>query len=75
MADVFFLGKGPSIWDTYTHEGHNVASGMTGDVAADSYHHIDEDVAMLVQLGVSIYIILILLYYGTISSLYNQKGH
>ncbi|XP_076452482.1 lactase/phlorizin hydrolase-like [Babylonia areolata] len=48
-------GKGPSIWDTFSHYGNHIASGQTGDVACDSYHHIDDDVRMLKELGVQHY--------------------
>ncbi|KAK7088806.1 lactase/phlorizin hydrolase-like [Littorina saxatilis] len=48
-------GKGPSIWDTFSHIGNHIANGQTGDVACDSYHHIPEDVAMLKELGVQHY--------------------
>uniref|UniRef100_A0A3B3ZQY2 Lactase n=1 Tax=Periophthalmus magnuspinnatus TaxID=409849 RepID=A0A3B3ZQY2_9GOBI len=48
-------GKGPSIWDTFTHTPGNVKNGDTGDVACDSYHRTDEDVRMLQALGVKYY--------------------
>lgn len=32
-------GRGPSIWDTFSHTPGNVARGEIGDVACDSYHH------------------------------------
>ena len=45
---------GPSIWDTFSHEGR-VQGKHTGDIACDSYHKIKEDVATLKNLGVSCY--------------------
>ncbi|XP_064612088.1 cytosolic beta-glucosidase-like [Liolophura sinensis] len=47
-------GKGPSIWDTFSHEGKNY-NNDTGDVACDSYHKWEEDVANLKRLGVKHY--------------------
>lgn len=47
-----FLGKGPSIWDVYSHAGR-IVNKQTGDVACDSYHKYKEDVQMLKSLGVS----------------------
>lgn len=48
-------GKGPSIWDTFSHTPGKVASGHTGDVACDHYHRWEEDVALLSELGVDAY--------------------
>ncbi|HKS97919.1 MAG TPA: GH1 family beta-glucosidase [Rugosimonospora sp.] len=48
-------GRGPSIWDTFTHETGRVADGGTGDVACDHYHRYREDVALLADLGVGGY--------------------
>ncbi|HAL93222.1 MAG TPA: beta-glucosidase, partial [Spirochaetaceae bacterium] len=31
-------GKGPSIWDTFSHTPDKIAGGHTGDIACDSYH-------------------------------------
>ncbi|KAG7233901.1 hypothetical protein INR49_006463, partial [Caranx melampygus] len=45
-------GKGPSIWDTFTHKPGSVASG---DVACDSYRRLDEDLYMLRALRVKSY--------------------
>ncbi|XP_073245033.1 cytosolic beta-glucosidase-like [Porites lutea] len=48
-------GKGPSIWDTFCHIGGKIHNNDTGDVACDSYHKIDEDIALLKNLGVGYY--------------------
>lgn len=48
-------GRGPSIWDTYSHEPGRIADGTNGDVAADHYHRVDEDVDLLERLGVGGY--------------------
>jgi beta-glucosidase len=48
-------GRGPSIWDTFSHTPGRVRSGDTGDVAADHYHRYAEDVALLAALGVRAY--------------------
>ncbi|KAL4641764.1 beta-klotho-like [Arapaima gigas] len=47
-------GKGPSIWDTFTHS-HTRYSGATANIASASYHHWEEDVAALKLLGVHHY--------------------
>lgn len=52
LIDCFRAGKGPSIWDTYAHEGSFIVDGATGDVAADSYHQYEQDVSALTELGV-----------------------
>jgi beta-glucosidase len=48
-------GKGPSIWDTFSHTPGKVFHGETGDVACDSYHRYPEDIAMLQRLGAGAY--------------------
>ncbi|WP_318764721.1 glycoside hydrolase family 1 protein [Lactiplantibacillus carotarum] len=48
-------GKGPSIWDTYAHQDGNTYKNTTGDVAIDHYHHLEEDVALMGQLGLKAY--------------------
>src|SRR5262245_5801098 len=40
-------GKGPSIWDTYTHTPGHIKNNDTGDVANDHYHRYKEDVALM----------------------------
>ncbi|XP_069329291.1 lactase/phlorizin hydrolase [Eulemur rufifrons] len=49
-------GKGPSIWDNFTHSpGSNVKENATGDVACDSYNQLDADLNMLRALKVKAY--------------------
>ena len=48
-------GKGPSIWDTFSHTPGKVFHGDTGDVACDSYQRYPEDIALLQRLGVGAY--------------------
>src|SRR5215469_8874458 len=48
-------GKGPSIWDTFSHTPGKVYHGDTGDVATDSYHRYPEDIELLRRLGVGAY--------------------
>jgi beta-glucosidase len=48
-------GRGPSIWDTFSHTPGKTFQGDTGDVADDSYHLYKEDVKLLKALGVSTY--------------------
>ncbi|WP_242532583.1 GH1 family beta-glucosidase [Nocardioides sp. S5] len=44
-------GRGPSIWDTFCAEPGRVVDGGSGAVACDHYHRVDEDVALMEQLG------------------------
>jgi len=48
-------GKGPSVWDTFSHTSGRVRGGDTGDVACDSYHRYREDVALIASLGLNSY--------------------
>ncbi|MFD1849734.1 GH1 family beta-glucosidase [Oceanobacillus bengalensis] len=48
-------GRGPSIWDTFSHTPGNVINGDNGDVACDSYHRYEEDVKLLKDLGADVY--------------------
>ena len=48
-------GKGPSIWDTFSHTPGKVAAGDTGDVADDHYHRYASDVALMAELGMRAY--------------------
>ena len=48
-------GKGPSIWDVFTHRGGAISGSETGDVACDHYHRWPEDLELLRELGVNAY--------------------
>ena len=48
-------GRGPSIWDTFSHDPGRVLHGDTGDIATDHYHRLDEDLDLLGRLGVDVY--------------------
>ncbi|MGW2648663.1 family 1 glycosylhydrolase [Streptomyces sp. NPDC001393] len=48
-------GRGPSIWDTYSHTPGRTPGGATGDTACAHYHRYPEDVALLRGLGVDGY--------------------
>jgi beta-glucosidase len=48
-------GRGPSIWDTFSHTPGKTTRGDTGDVADDSYHLYKEDVGLLKNLGAKTY--------------------
>jgi beta-glucosidase len=48
-------GKGPSVWDTFSHTPGKVRGGDTGDVACDAYHRYREDVALMASLGLNGY--------------------
>jgi len=48
-------GRGPSIWDTFSHTPGKTLNGDTGDVADDHYHRWPEDLDHLERLGVGAY--------------------
>ncbi len=48
-------GRGPSIWDTFSHIPGKVYNNETGDVADDQYHRYKGDVQLLKSLGAKSY--------------------
>src|SRR5258708_87585 len=48
-------GRGPSIWDTFSHQPGAIARGDTGDIACDAYHRYPQDVALMASLGLRAY--------------------
>ncbi|WP_395337405.1 GH1 family beta-glucosidase [Novosphingobium sp. BL-8H] len=48
-------GRGETVWDVYAHTPGKTTDGGTGDVACDSYHRYQEDIALLKALGAKSY--------------------
>lgn len=48
-------GRGESIWDRFSHTPGKTRDGDTGDVSCDHYHRLDEDIGLMVDLGLSAY--------------------
>ena len=48
-------GKGESIWDRFAHTPGRIKKGHTGDVACDSYHRIDDDLALMQAMNLGSY--------------------
>ncbi len=48
-------GKGPSIWDVFSHIPGKTLAGDTGDVACDHYNRLDEDLAIMRELNLKAY--------------------
>ena len=43
-------GRGPSIWDTFSHTPGKTKNGETGNIACDHYHRLDEDLDLIAAL-------------------------
>ncbi|KAI4323363.1 hypothetical protein L6164_022976 [Bauhinia variegata] len=72
-------GRGPCIWDTFTHKYPNkIADHSNGSIAADFYHRYKEDVQMMKELGFNAYKISIswsrILPGGNLTSGVNKEG-
>lgn len=48
-------GRGPSIWDTFSKTPGRVWNGDTGDVACDHYNRWEEDLDLMMSLGLDAY--------------------
>ncbi|WCJ38918.1 beta glucosidase 42 [Euphorbia peplus] len=48
-------GRGPSIWDAFTHQKGTTLDGGNGDVAVDHYHRYKEDIELIAKLGFDAY--------------------
>ncbi|KAE9621452.1 putative beta-glucosidase [Lupinus albus] len=48
-------GRGPSIWDAFSHIEGNIIDKSNGDVAVDHYHRYKEDIDLIAKLGFDAY--------------------
>jgi len=48
-------GRGPSIWDTFSHTPGKTDNGDSGDIACDMYHRYPSDIALMQGLGIAGY--------------------
>lgn len=48
-------GKGPSIWDDFTHKKGKVHNNETGDIAVDFYHRYKEDIGLNKEMGFKVF--------------------
>jgi beta-glucosidase len=48
-------GKGPSVWDTFVRKKGKIRNGDHGDVACDHYHRWEQDLDLLVKMGIPNY--------------------
>ncbi|KAG7097677.1 Beta-glucosidase 1B [Marasmius oreades] len=48
-------GRGPSIWDTFSHRPGKIADGANGDIATDSYLMWKDDIELLQSYGANAY--------------------
>ena len=48
-------GRAPSMWDRFAAIPGATYQGQTGEVAADHYHHMEEDVALMAELNLNAY--------------------
>ncbi|XP_068652842.1 beta-glucosidase 12-like [Aristolochia californica] len=72
-------GRGPSLWDAYTHRHpERIKDRSNGDVAVDSYHHYKEDVKLMKEMGLDAYRFSIswprILPYGHLRGGVNEEG-
>jgi beta-glucosidase len=44
-------GRGPSVWDTFSHTPGKVCRGDTGDIACDFYHRSKKDLDLIKAIG------------------------
>ncbi|KAI3429192.1 uncharacterized protein J3R85_008621, partial [Psidium guajava] len=48
-------GRGPSVWDTFSHQFGKIIDGSNADVAVDQYHRFNEDIQLMKDMGMDAY--------------------
>jgi beta-glucosidase len=48
-------GRGPSIWDTFSHTAGKTANGDTGEIAADHYARLESDLDLMKSMDLEAY--------------------
>ncbi|HEX2956204.1 MAG TPA: GH1 family beta-glucosidase [Chitinispirillaceae bacterium] len=48
-------GRGPSVWDTFSHIPGNIINNDNGDVATDHYHRYREDIGLMKKMNLKGY--------------------
>lgn len=48
-------GRGLSVWDIFSRTPGKVVEMHTGDTGCDQYHHVEEDVALMKEMGLKAY--------------------
>lgn len=48
-------GRGPSVWDDFSHTKGKIKDGSNGDEAADFYHHYKEDIALAKSMNLDVF--------------------
>ncbi|KAK7274933.1 hypothetical protein RIF29_16035 [Crotalaria pallida] len=48
-------GRGPSVWDTFSHSHGKISDNSTADVAVDQYHRYEEDIQLMNDIGMDAY--------------------
>ena len=48
-------GKGPSVWDTFSHTPGKIKNNDNGDIACDHYHLWPQDITLMKEMGINAY--------------------
>lgn len=48
-------GRGPSVWDVFCEKEGKILDGYNGEISCCQYHHMEEDVALMADLGIRAY--------------------
>ncbi len=52
---AFENSKGLNIWDVFSHQEGKIFQNHNGDIACDHFHKVDEDIALMVKMGLKAY--------------------